>query len=292
MLDLLRTLRLGGLSVFGVMLPGLLLLGLAGYGIVLPGLLIAAHATNGHLGPFVQVAERHTVLLSTVLLLVGYTLGYVLRLFSPDDLDAESGKHVLKRMAKDEKRLWPYTGCPHDKFPYFCTYQYLLSRGLESAAKYVTWGPDKDCANDPPCPFHSQPSGMDVPPKGKRSKTAINRMKLEIAMISPELAAQAESQEAHIRLMSGAWLAITWTLPLVSAGAIMTLIALSWSCRGVPGFSVTAGTDYGLLLWGQIVLLVSMVWIRWKIRSVFHYRRVGELVYVLQARAACDGSNK
>ncbi|MEW6747462.1 MAG: helix-turn-helix domain-containing protein [Planctomycetota bacterium] len=72
-----------------------------------------------------------------VVLVVAYTLGYMLRLFSPDRLDAISGKRVLQSMSREEREVWPYTGCPQDKFPYFHTREYLQARNLSDVALRV-----------------------------------------------------------------------------------------------------------------------------------------------------------
>jgi hypothetical protein len=144
MLDFLRTIRLGGLSIFGVALPGLLLLGFASFGLLLPVIAIMSQISPD--ASWMKFAEGTTggklIVLVMGVGIVGYTLGYVLRLFSPDKLDEISGPIVLSDMSEEERKCWPYTGCKNDKFPYFLTYEYLKARGLDKAAESVTWGAD------------------------------------------------------------------------------------------------------------------------------------------------------
>jgi len=245
-------------------------------------------------------AERNQVAGGLVVLVLGYTLGYVLRLFSPDELDSISGKHVRQQMPECERDVWPYTGCPGDKFPYFCTRRYLEARDLTDAAELVTWGPDKNCQSTPACDFHAkQPSGAKPhisAPDGKRSKTVVNGIRLELAQKNADFAAFSESNEAHIRLMFGAWLATRWAWRPVLFGTVTSMLYLIVGCCGALrewiGIPKSAEFVTGVIWCSnlfclEVVLLLCMWWIAAKIQSVFHYRRVGELVYVLQAWAIC-----
>ena len=235
MLDFLRTLRLGGLSVFGVMLPGLLLLGCSVIGLFVPITALLCSVSGGGAWVLLALAERHATALAVVALLIGYVLGYVLRLYSPDDLDRESVGPILRGMSDEEKKVWPCTGEPGDKFPYFHTHEYVRARSLEGVLKYVTWGRDV-----PKCEDES---------RQKRSKSVVNWLKLEIAIRDPELAAQVESHEAHIRLMAGAWRAALWSWPIIFAGLIAAVAGVVFSVHRTFGFSSDTVWIYAVLSW-------------------------------------------
>jgi hypothetical protein len=51
-------------------------------------------------------------------------------------------------------------------------------------------------------------------------------LKIALVLKNPELAVQAELQEAHIRMISGAWLAMKWTNWIVLIGLIISIVGL------------------------------------------------------------------
>jgi hypothetical protein len=135
----------------------------------------------------------------------------------------------------------------------------------------------------------------------KRSKTVLNGIKLQLAMANVDFDAVAESNEAHIRLMFGAWLSMKWTSTIVLIGFFVSSLFFIISIYGwVLGeltsrtfpYSLSSARLYGTLLWTELLLYLGMRFMKRKIEEVFHYRRVGELVYVLQAWAVCQEAVK
>jgi hypothetical protein len=271
--ETLRSLSLGAVHLFGVAVPGFLLIFLAVTGLLIPALAIALHISHADWRVVLSVCERNRVLVISVALLLSYVAGYILRLSTPDKLDQESAKHVLNELDEAEKNLWPYRGEEGDKFPYFYFREYLEERDLHHLAEHVKWGPPSSAGD-----------------RSKRSKTAVNAMKLDILLKQPGLSAVVDSNEAHIRLMSGTWLAIRSTQPLLIIGVVLCLVAIivahASSVRALLGLSSFRPVDaphYPTLLVLNMAFLAAVVWARARIETLFHYRRVGELLFIVMA---------
>jgi|GEM_PF-3787836 len=283
MLELLRALRVGAVNLFGVAIPGFLLLFFALFGFLVPLCLTPFVMLDAPLEFAANFYESNKIILIAVFVLFAYVTGYVLRLTSPDELDEESGEEVRRdMMAKEPKEalIWPYMGKFQrdgkdykDKFPYRNLYGYLEARGLNHLLDLVSWKH-----------VDEQGSGkhLDEKESGKRSKTAIHQMKLDISLHAPELAAIVESNEAHIRLMSGTWIAIRRTKWLLLVGACVCAITAN-SC--VKPHS--NGTGIGAFLWAysivNLVTFFALLWVKRIIEKLFHYRRVNELVWIVMA---------
>lgn len=272
--ETLRALSLGAVHLFGIAVPGFLLIFLASIGLFVPALAMALHFSHPNWGVVISFYERNQVLIVSMLLLLSYIAGYILRLSSPDELDQESAKHALRQMDDNERRVWPYQGKEGDRFPYFHFREYLEARGLHHLAEHVKWGP---------------PGASD---RSKRSKTAVNAMKLDILLHQPNLASVVDSNEAHIRLMSGTWLAIRYTQSLLLVGAVFSLIGMFVTyAPGVRSmlhldssdFNAQSAPYYPVLFVLSLSMLAAAVWARFKIESLFHYRRVNELLFILMA---------
>lgn len=271
-MDYLRAFSLGVINVFGVAVPGFLVLFFPAVGLFAPSLALAIHASGADWQGAGALLARYNppLLAGTVLVVLSYVAGYILRLTSPDKLDLRSAQHVLAELGEDERKVWPYQGDRGDKFPYFHLRKYLEARGLKELVPHVPWGPDSDSET------------------AKRSKTAIHQMKLDILLASPGLTALVDSNEAHIRLLAGTWLAIGSTWPLVAAGAGLGLTAsILRHAAAVPAsldwFQTPPAPPYPAFLLTSLALLVSMLWARRRIESLFHYRRVSELVFIVMA---------
>lgn len=270
--DALRSLRLGAVSLFGVAVPGFVLIFLAAIGLLVPCLAIALHVSNVSWNAVAGVVHADRWLVVGAALILSYVVGYILRLTSPDDLDKMSTEHVLANLPKEELSVWPCRGDDGDKFPYFHFRSYLEARGHDDLLEHVPWGPDADKKTT------------------KRSKTVVHKMKLDIFLASPQLSDVVDSNEAHIRLMAGTWLAIRTTTSFLIAGVVVALAGLVLvhspflrSLISVPGVSVGEAPPYAALLVINAFLLASGHWANKRIELLFHYRRINELVFITMA---------
>ncbi|HWS85638.1 MAG TPA: hypothetical protein VN282_01485 [Pyrinomonadaceae bacterium] len=172
-------------------------------------------------------------------------------------------------------KQFPYRGERLNKFPYAHFREYLVNRGFPELAKQV---PTRDGAPPP------GPGGTAVV-IGKWTKTAVNMMKLEVQLLSPVLAAVIESNEAHIRLLSGTWQAINACRRIVAVGvgiAVLGSVAnvLDKAQRLPPGFAGPLPPFLPCLLAG-VVLYMGMRWARRRIETMFHHQRVRELTHIV-----------
>ena len=278
MIEIFKMFRLGIVNLLGVIFPGILVLFFIAYSLGLPVISITLQLNEalGCTNPspnwhgLLMLCEANRILLSIVLLIAAYVVGYAIRLYSIDDLDCKSARHVLQQWAtcddpegvqwaKDD--AW-VTHCEKDdRYPYYYFKEYLEKRGLTHVASLVTWG--------------SNGSG-----RGKRTKTIINMMKLDVSQKRPELSANIESNEAHVRLLFGSWRAIQTSLPIMILGAILSLSGAIGLINMIPRLPAPHGL-YALWFAGDILLLAGMIWTRLIIQKLFHYQRVRELTYIV-----------
>lgn len=270
--EALRSLRLGAVSLFGVAVPGFVLIFLGAVGLLVPCLAMSLHASGVSWRTAAGFAHADRWLVVGAVLIFSYVAGYILRLTSPDKLDKISIEQVLANLSAEERAVWPCRGDADDKFPYFHFRSYLKARGHDDLLPHVLWGPDGDEETT------------------KRSKTAVHRMKLDIFLANPQLSDVVDSNEAHIRLMAGIWLATRTTtgflitgLVVASIGLILIHSSLLHDLASVPGFTVADAPPYAAFLAVNAFLLASGFWAVRRIESLFHYRRVNELVFITMA---------
>lgn len=334
-----RSIRVGTVDFFGILIPGLLAVVVYAVGFFIPLFLLVLNATGGDM----TVIPDDPTLLSFivfVLLAFSYVLGYIIRLSSPDVLDRISARNVIiqemerrseqmwidemtrKHLPKDEtgekavgkkgpeevkqqpkkgkglenevrvanriiaqnaavrklvrlfspkkivseketfanfieKDGWPYNPDePMDKYPYFHFCAYLERRGHEHLKDLIIWGSKSE----------------DL--KARRSKSVINRMKMNVRINCPELSGHLESKEGHIRLMAGAWAAFRLSIwPVTVVTVITTALAIMYKDL------------YRCLIYTfvNINLLAVMLYSKNQIEKLFHYRRVSELFHIVQA---------
>ena len=279
--DILRTFRLGTINLVGVTIPGLMFLLLLLFGCIAPCLLAISYwmQVDISLTTLPPIGKVNLTLLSAVIVVVAYIAGYIFRLSTPDDLDKKSADIVLGRMklAGDDapaKDHWPYRGEPENKFPYFHFKDYLTHRKHPELAAEVKWS------------------------EQVRSKTFVNKMKFETAVRSPQLSAIIESNEAHIRLMFGTWLACRATFIFIVLGCVMSAVSLV-----IAGLRASAPTSHvdsrtTFLPWIVITLFLGLGndQARRRIENLFHYRRVRELFDIVAcyhlARTTSDASGR
>ena len=269
MADIFRSFRLGIINLLGVTVPGLIVLFLVCVGCLAPVALLIQDLTTD---PAVAIksgfpeippigAVSPAIVVSAVLVLA-YIVGYIFRLSTPDDLDRISAKHVIKKMGgvnKAESDHWVHHDELDNKFPYFHFRDYLEYRKHDELVPLVDWD------------------------EKLRSKTFVNKMKLTIGVRSPRLSAIIESNEAHIRLLFGTWLAARLCLLFIGVGLIAALIGLV-RCIMVPEINQKAQNllfPYSVWIVVCLVLIIGSVFAIWRIRNLFHYRRVRELFDVV-----------
>jgi hypothetical protein len=173
-------------------------------------------------------------------------------------------------IVKEEKKFkdfvdidrWPYNpNDPMDKYPYFHFRSYLEWRGHTHLKELVTWDSESEAS------------------KARRSKTAINRMKMDVRMNCPELTRVLESKEGHIRLMAGTWSAFKVSIwPVAIVWVIITALAIKYQFLHW----------YFLYSFINANLLALMLYSNNRIEKLFHYRRVSELFHVVQAAHFAD----
>ena len=269
-----RYVRLGMIDVFGITIPGVLLIVFALGGFLVPVTCLIIPVTQAFAD--CQEGSSANYLLTTweanktFILLLGivlaYMLGYILRLVSPNRLDKVSASHVIAEMEKTalgmiEKDHWPIQDVSHDKFPYLNLRHYLEYRGHTELASLIPWGPEED-------------------KKQKKSSTHIQTMKLRVLLKEPELAALLDSKEAHIRLLSGTWGAIRSTRWFVYAGLVISLIGIVVSCVS-QNHEVFRPHVYAGCLLVTAALVMAMEWCKNTIERLFHYQRVRELFLIV-----------
>ena len=316
MIELFRFFRLGIVNLVGVTLPGLLTLFYFGVGFIAPLIILvfdfaqrlAGVEPSIVWGKIDSLYSSNKGIIITLTVLFAYGIGYVIRLSTPDQLDKISAKNVLKKMGEelasetkealkkiaetsddgekfaDERALeeideelnreaivaakldsWPYQGEKTNKFPYYYFKQYLKSRGLTELAELVKWG---------------DPKSEDEANSFKRSKTMVNLMKLEVGLRSPELSSVIESNEAHVRLLFGAWQAITTSRRFVIAGLVISCLGPLSRYIPTPHLSPpTPSYILSFLVGGTI--FVGMTWAKNRIENLFHYQRVRELTHIV-----------
>ncbi len=303
--ELIRAFRLWIVNILGIMVPGLIFLFLASA--------IVTFGTLAIFGEFPIEIDHIATTLSrswgiALTLVFAYTIGSIFRLSTPDVLDRISAKKVLKNMGiarlrserrekvrehikeksgwgmkigywwhsilstlrswkrrlfleesllligqeEAERDRWPYREIDKgNKFPYDFFRDYLCARG------------------------HEEDLAKIVPECTKRSKTWLNKRKLQIKAQNADLSAMVESNEAHIRLIFGMWQAVRICfLPLF-------IIAIAISRTLWISDSETQNLEFGLAV--LIVILYGTVWVRLRIENLFHYQRVRELYYIVAA---------
>lgn len=274
--DILRSFRLGIINVLGVILPGLMFLFLLFFGCLMPVVLLLGNVqsdiTLDHLPPLGRIPDSAAVLIAAVL---AYVIGYIFRLSTPDDLDKKSAALVIAKM-KVEKGSetaaaddhWPYREESDNKFPYFYFKDYLEHREHHDLARHVKWN------------------------EKVRSKTFVNEMKLETALRCPQLASIIDSNEAHIRLLFGTWLACLHSRKFIIAGLVLSACSMALE----SGLLICSASAHHFPTSSLIWLLITLGLYRGsesaivRIESLFHYRRVREIFDIVTCyHLACQG---
>ena len=107
MIEFLRALKLGAVNLFGVAIPGFMLLFFSVLGAIAPAIVLCMGLFHTTL-PF-EILENYKLPTTVVVVIFSYVGGYILRFVLPDELDKKSAQVVLETMDEDEKSCWPYT---------------------------------------------------------------------------------------------------------------------------------------------------------------------------------------
>ena len=105
MIEVLRALRLGAINLFGIAVPGFLLIFFTLVGFLLPVMTIALHVSNTNWEFLISLYEDNAFIVIATGVLFSYVAGYILRLSTPDDLDEISATKVVKALSEKEKSV-------------------------------------------------------------------------------------------------------------------------------------------------------------------------------------------
>jgi hypothetical protein len=286
--NMVKSMRVGTVDFFGILLPGLLAVVVCAIGFFIPVLILILDFTGTVNAHWIVSDPTLIAFILFVLIVLSYILGYILRLSSPDELDRISAKYVIEREKKISKYFledeWPYDfNDPLDKYPYFNFRNYLIRRGHTHLTKdLVTWGPDEKVMNGEIWPATGN-NGKSIRIT-KRSKSTVNKMKIDIRIYCPELTGLLESKEGHIRLMAGTWAAFKFSKrPVQITLLIVVLVALLFQMPGWLSFMWRPHQNYFICSFVVFTLLMVVSYSNRRIEKLFHYRRVSELFHIVQA---------
>lgn len=278
MVDLLRGLGIGIVSLLGIAVPGALLLGLVVFG-ALPLVLLPLNIAGAPVPTDAQWPEPATWMAFLGFAGLSYIAGYILRLNSPNGLDLASAKRRRKAHLGSRVGFPRESKAPPERFALSDHYPYW---GLKEYLDGVV-GPNHPCA---------QLVEWDASRPARCDTTFVNMWKKDVELFCPTLASGIRSEEAHIRLMSGTWLAIRASrapvlLGLLAAASVLTAHLFD---RLHPWFRHWS-TDAGLMGVYFVVAIFVGLGMRWgqtRIEELFHPRRVGELLLILHAKVHAD----
>jgi len=290
MADYLRNFGIGVINLLGVAVPGALLIGLATFGFLIPLAAISLNLSGNPLSiawpkepPWAEVIVSFVHISIAMFAVLSYVTGYILRLTSPNELDKASVEWMEKKngsrvtsKAEMERKVTCGNRTYNDEFPYWGLGLFLETIGHKELSKYVTWTAVKpdEC-----------------------STATVNMWKGDISLHCPDLASTINSEEAHVRLMSGTWQAIRTTRVAVGILGILTIAALVISQFVDPSnfkqrawlYAVDKSIRdsawfYAIQFSVSFFMFCGMLWAQGRIKMLFHKKRVGELLLVCHAK--------
>jgi hypothetical protein len=285
--EMIKSIRVGTVDFFGILVPGLLAVVMCSIGFFIPLFLLILDLTRVHANGVV-LDSTWVVFTLFVIVVFSYVLGYILRLSSPDELDKISARKVVARESKINDHFpmdeWPFNPeNPIDKYPYFNFRNYLIRRGHAHLTKdLVTWGSDEKAMNGELWPDKGK-GGQPVKIT-KRSKSTVNKMKIDIRMYCPELTGLLEGKEGHIRLMAGTWAAFRFSKRAVGITLIiLAFVALAFQSPGWLAYAWKPSQNYFIFLFVSLTMWLILYFSNNRIEKLFHYRRASELFHIVQA---------
>jgi hypothetical protein len=197
--ELVKSFRLGVVQIFGIMVPGLVLLASLAYALL----------GGNHLDWGIDW-KSYRIEVAAGVMILSYLLGFIVRLIPMDSLDFFASLWLKLRLFV--RRKWNRR--PQGFYPYRNLKDLLRADGLKGLESYVLWGPDKE----------------------QEARSPVNALKLLVANESQVLASALASSEANIRMMFGFFVAGTvalvvliWTKPTSFLPlAVVISLSLFW----------------------------------------------------------------
>lgn len=314
MVQFARSFRLSVVSLFGIIIPGFLILLLVIFGFATPVMMVAFDVLGNLFSEqrvfeaagnnLLKIYQSNKFITWLFLIIVAYVVGYIIRLSSPDHLDIKSARQLYKKAekiadedakkgAKDDVRI-DFEQKPKPSEP---------EKGDHSSKKGAWRTFFKKKKPLPPIKGDKFPYrkyreylekrgleklvklvvwGPDETDFKQRSKTHVNLLKIKIAALKPELSEIIESNEAHVRLLFGTWYAVKTSFWLTMIGIALTVIAGSLRLdSGLHGGSGFWPACYVYFMVSAALLLCGLLWAKEKIERQFHYQRVRELTQII-----------
>lgn len=159
------------------------------------------------------------------------------------------------------------------QFPYGLLQDFLRQRNFDHLIRYVTWSKED---------FEKRTGDWK-----HRSKHLINKFKLSIKLHNPRIYFEISRNETHVRLMSSLWYLMRTVIVLASVGLSAGLLSIAYY-SDVLTRPATAWNRSGWIVHGEAALypaatLLLAIVLQKRIEKYFHYQRVREIVYVLEA---------
>ncbi len=162
------------------------------------------------------------------------------------------------------------------KFPYRDLGVYLHCRGLEHLEKMIPWHNEKLCKKEDE--------------RNRRTRHYINNLKIHIEFIFPRQYIKIQKNEAHVRLMSSMWHALTiiiiLSLTIFFFGYLILLMSIF---RVFPHREIFY--EFILLpyfLFPPFSILLISYPLRRGIEKFLHHQRVREIIYILEIAYFAD----
>ena len=312
--DISKSVRVGTVDFFGIMIPGLLIIAMCVIGFFAPLVSIIVDLSGAQMTPV--ILDTNAALLALALLVVfSYLIGYILRLSSPDTLDRKSAVKVIRgECARHSQKQVPLNVLEQVaslKEAPGAVVKWI--RSITQARKTMEEWIQKDGWPFNPAdprdkfPYRNfrtyllkrghgelaeawinwETEGDDsgaAPARKQRSKSTVNKMKMIIRLHCPELSALVESKEAHIRLMAGAWGAFKFSQwPVWIALIALAVVEFAPQWVGALAVNPPANSNHLIYMFINVNLLLVIFLCNQRIERFFHYRRVSELFHIVQA---------
>jgi hypothetical protein len=257
-------------DVFGIIIPGFCFLVLAAVALAIPLVDLAREIGSiEYIFSTKKVLEKNTLAIFLTLSIFSFVVGHLLYRRDPKIPDL----HSIRSLSDEDLKA----GCvreignEREQFPYGFLKEYLADRGFSELALLIHWT-GADFAGS---------AREKEPGKGAslRSKHFINLIKLQIKQNSSSLYFEIIRNEAHVRLISSVWHAAR-ALMFLSALGIALGVAANVS-SSIKAHCLQLAHIEAILF--PLVVLLCNLWTMLSIQKFFHYQRVREIVFVLQA---------
>lgn len=261
------------IDVFGIVIPGFCLIFLSGFSLIFPAIDLARElgSSSDYIYAIGDFIENNSFVTFISILVFSFVVGHLLYRQDPKWPDMQS---ITRRWAVIEE-----TGCVRhrkyeaDQFPYGHLKEFLKDRGLDYLAEFVPWSGkcfDRERRKNNP---------KYISKANRRSKHFINSIKLYIKNADGKIYFDILRNEAHIRLMSSVWHGALFLIFSSSVGLSAGIVANA--LRRSNGTFLQVRYFEAILF--PLLVLLSAIIVRRSIAGFFHYQRVREIVFVLEA---------